>query len=538
MPVRPVRSIRLSAPALVMLMLMLALAWPALGDVIRLKDGSTYEGDIRRSDDGWVITLAGGKRIVVPADKVAGLEAKPKSGVDVADTRLASLRRAVEAMPDIKQVIERYQSFVVQFAGTPAANAAKADLVIWQDRLDRGLVKAGGLWMTPAEREAVLEQSFRTAEQALGHLRQGQTTQALPLLDRALVENASNSAAWYMKGILLFKQDKAVEARKAFETASALLPDHAATYNNLAVVLWRQSQYVAALLNYEKALLAAPLHRGVLDNLAEALAALPEELRDGAHVRRIVRHFNDQDLLLQQQLASQDLYRWGATWVTKSEMDKLQAAEREIRSKIDQMEIEYNAVTSRLASVTAEIERTQNTIRQMEASSIGYDSSGRLVRYPLPPSYHAFVRDLAALQAERDHRQAEQEQMRQQARKLQQTLPTPKHTGVQRLIEWEGTPIFGAKQPVDANPPAVNARPPAGIDAAPPPATQPVVASPPPAAPAAPGAPPAAQPPASTRPASPSRPAVPHERPSILDRRFADPPPPPASQQPLQDDPQ
>ena len=44
----------------------------------------------------------------------------------------------------------------------------------------------------------------------------------------------------------------------------------------------------------------------------------------------------------------------------------------------------------------------------------------------------------------------------QQARQLQQTIPTPKHTGVQRLIEWEGTPVFGA------TPAAADAPPPVG----------------------------------------------------------------------------
>ncbi len=331
------------------------------------------------------------------------------------------------------------------------------------------------------------------------------------------MENPKNPAAWYLKGILLFKQDKAVEARKAFETASGLVPDHAATYNNLAVVLWRQSQHVAALLNYEKALLAAPLHRGVLDNMAEALSALPAELRDGAHVKRVVRHFNDQDSLLQQQLAQQGSYRWGSTWVARADYDQLVAVEREVRGKIDQLEIEFNAVTARLQRIDADITTVQSTLRQMEANTLALDASGRTVRYPLPPSYYDYVRDLGALRAERDQRLIEQEQMRQHARKLQQTVPTPKYTGVQRLIEWEGTPIFGKAA---AMPPVQPPAAPPDVKPAPPVAVQPPVAEP--------------APNPATRPSPPPRrPAVPFEKPSLMDRRFADPPPATAPSQPL-----
>lgn len=506
-------------------------AMSARGDVIRMKDGSTLEGDIRRVTDGWEVTVEGGRKVFIPSSKVAGLEAKPKRPTAVSDERLASLRRAAEAMPDLKQVIDRYRSFITQFAGSPAAEAAKVDLATWQDRLDRKLVKVGDQWLTEVEREAVLEKSYETAEQALAQLQQGRTTQGTPLLEQALVENPKNAAALYMKGILLFKQDKAVEARKLFEAATAVVPDHAATYNNLAVVLWRQNQYVAALLNYEKALLASPLHRGVLDNMAEALSALPVELREVANVKRVVRHFNDQDALLQHQMVEDGMYRWGATWVSKADFDRLQGIEREIRGRIDQLEIEFNAINARVQRIDVDIQSIQNTVRQMEANTIGYDANGRLVRYPLPPSYYDFVRDLGTLKAERDQRMAEQEQMRQQARKLQQSIPTPKYTGAQRLIEWEGTPIFGKGNQATPLPPAAT------------PATQPVAMPLPagPGNPAQPGNAPqpsnTSQPSGGTPPAAPTtqprRPAVPFEKPSIMDRRFSeDAPPPTAPSQP------
>ncbi|MDB5295383.1 MAG: hypothetical protein JWO31_1366, partial [Phycisphaerales bacterium] len=414
----------------------------ARGDVIRLKDGTTFEGDIKPHPEGWVVTQADGQRRVIARDRVAGLEARPKGSPATVDARLGSLRRAAEAMTDPKQAVERYRSFIQQYPTGPSADQARADLELWQDRVDRGQTKIGDQWLDAAGRQAALDQSYHTAGRAVDLFRQARSAEAAPVVDQALGENPQNAAAWYLKGVLLFKQDKAAEARKAFDQAAALVPDHAATLNDLAVVQWRQNQQVSALVSYEKALLAAPLHRAVLDNLSEALAALPDNLRGGTQVGRIVKLFNEQDQLLQQQMAAQGMFRWGASWVTKPALDKLQAVEREVRGRVDQMEVEYNALTQRVERLNADIRSAETTLRRMESTSFGYDANGGVVRYPLPPSYYEFLRDVGTMKAERQQRQTEQETMRAEARRLVQSVPTPRYTGTQRLIEWEGTPIF------------------------------------------------------------------------------------------------
>src|SRR3954466_15453444 len=97
-----------------------ALAVPpaSLADIIRLKDGSTLEGEIKRTDDGWAVTTEDGRRRLVRFDRVASIEARPKgpkAGGDVADQRLASLRRAVDSLTDIRQILERYRTFITQY---------------------------------------------------------------------------------------------------------------------------------------------------------------------------------------------------------------------------------------------------------------------------------------------------------------------------------------------------------------------------------------------------------------------------------------
>lgn len=519
----------------------------AVASVVRLKDGTTYEGDVKKQPQGgYLVTLAGGRKVLVAADQVAGFEAKPKAvaAADASLDRLASLRRAVENIPDLKQIVERYKQFIQQHPDSLGGEQAQADLVVWLDRMDRKLTKVGDQWLTDAERQAVAEQSFKTAEQAMALLAQGRPTEAAPLADQAIAENAHNPAGWYLKGLLLWKQDRAPEARKAFEQVVALAPDSAAGHNNLAVVLGRQNQQVAALLSYDRALLAAPQGLQVLDNLAEALHALPADLRNGTNVRKVVRHFNDQEALVRPQMEARGLARWGATWVPRADYDRLIAVEREIQAKIDRLEADYNALAARVGQLDRDIASMENTIRRMELDSYATDPvSGRSIRYPLPSSYYTFVRDLGTAKAERAQRATEQQQMRAQAKQLVQTIPTPRYAGVQRAIEADGTPVIGSKPalagPADvpmaaaataARPAAAGAGAPAA--AAPQPATSPT--APPPPAPTAEA--PAPQPPGVPEVDWPSRrPQVPPEKPSILDRRLSEPPP--ASGQPLLDDP-
>src|SRR4051812_30607504 len=86
----------------------LPLAVPAAAGVVRLTDGTSVEGEVHKSDEGWVVTGPGGKRTVIPAGKVASVEVRKPAGDEAAARELASLRRAMASRTDIKQVLDRY----------------------------------------------------------------------------------------------------------------------------------------------------------------------------------------------------------------------------------------------------------------------------------------------------------------------------------------------------------------------------------------------------------------------------------------------
>ena len=88
----------------------LALPCVGLADVVVLKDGTTVEGEIRRTGDGYIVKGAGGAVTNVATDKVERIEVRPSGGADAATARLQSLRRASENMADIKQILDRYRT--------------------------------------------------------------------------------------------------------------------------------------------------------------------------------------------------------------------------------------------------------------------------------------------------------------------------------------------------------------------------------------------------------------------------------------------
>src|SRR2546423_778221 len=88
---------------------LMGVSGPAWGEVVKLKDGTAVEGTVKRTSDGYDVTDSAGKVIHVDADNVKGIELSGKvTGVVEAESRLASLRRSVENLGDIKAIIERY----------------------------------------------------------------------------------------------------------------------------------------------------------------------------------------------------------------------------------------------------------------------------------------------------------------------------------------------------------------------------------------------------------------------------------------------
>ena len=342
--------------------------------------------------------------------------------------------------------------------------------------------------------------------------------------------------------MVLYRQDQLSAARKAFETVTTLLPDHAPSLNNIAVIQWRQNQPMTALNFFDRALLAAPNRRDVLDNVAEALNALPVEDREAPVTKKLVRHFNEQDAAMQAAMQKQGLFRWGATWVSAAELEKLQEAEKQIKDKLDKLSASFDAVTARIARIDADIQTDTIMAKRMESDSFGHDPStggpgalpaaGQLLRHgprrqdaPRPsgrPGWREQERMRPAGQADpagaavaEVHGDAAGDRRRRR----------PGLGGGPRRGRGRRSPTPITAPPAAPAAPALTAPagpvvPPAPAPA-PSPATSPVLVAPPPP-PGSPGpANPATQPasrPVSSATSLPRHTIVPPEKPSIMDR--------------------
>src|SRR6185436_4774233 len=129
--------------------LVLACSALARADLIYLKDGRSVEGTLKRVSGGWQITEPDGKVTKLPADAVKAISstggARPgqEESQSGPDAKLASLRRSVEYVSSPREITDRFKRFIEQNAGTKAAEDAKQDLAVWQDRADRNMVKVG-----------------------------------------------------------------------------------------------------------------------------------------------------------------------------------------------------------------------------------------------------------------------------------------------------------------------------------------------------------------------------------------------------------
>jgi len=274
-------------------------------------------------------------------------------------------------------------------------------------------------------------------------------------LQQAVEIDPKNPAAWYLSGVLYYRQDKTPLARKAFENANSALQGDAATLNNLGVILWRQNQYAGALNYYDQAMIALPANKEILNNVAEALAARKEDPKRNAIAAKVSKRFAEQDAQLQAAMAQYGWYRWGSAWVDQPQMDRLKQAEQEIKDKIAALQKQFDDTKAKIDDNKIKIGDNERLMQDIEVRSYGRNSSGQSFRIPYPQAYYDAQSDNERLVKENKQLESNLTQMQEQAKRIQQQLPTPKYTGVQHLIDIEGTPGFGAgSAQASANPPA------------------------------------------------------------------------------------
>lgn len=418
------------------------LAPALLADTLYLKDGTILQGDLKHTDTGWAIS-SGPHSTNVSADQVKSIELSPKNaGPRAAAERLDSLRRSIENVDDLSEILLRYHRFLDQVADPAARDAAKIDLNLWQDRAAQNMIKIGKRWILPTDRAKLLDEAQTLAEQARQLMKQGRSREAEPLLSAALDDDPQNVSALYLRALLRYQQQQFLIARQALDQLNYLLPNHAPTLNNLAVVQWRQRQYIPALVSYDSAMLALPINKTILDNVAVALAALPVGYRGSPVTQRVTRRFLEQDKLLAEQMAVIGLHRHGTEWISDAELQRLDEQARATQAALNTLSADFDKTKQRLDQVSRDIDDTESQMHRIEASSYIHDPiTGIFIRTPYPAIYYELVKDDQRQRTERDTLIKKLDTLQQAARVLQQPAAPEKISDIQLVIGPEGTPL-------------------------------------------------------------------------------------------------
>jgi tetratricopeptide (TPR) repeat protein len=415
------------------------------GDIITLNDGSILHGRAQQTTDGWIVTRDDGKKVSLGPERIVSIQvvrtaAPPQAAMD----GLASLRRAVDPLDDISQIIERYQRFISANTDPQALAAANQDLQTWQQREDQGLVKIGSRWVTPEQRTQLRQVSQTEALSARTLFLQNRTEEAEQLLKQALADDPQNATAIYIHGVQAYNRNQLTEARDAFALANSIAPNYGPTLNNMAVTSWRLGAQAPAMGFYDQAMLAAPVAQPILDNVAEALAALSATDSAAPLAQQAAADFRDQDTILRAARAKQDFYRWGSGWVTSDQLAQLQAVEDRVKQQLADLQSQFDAIQQRIGQIDSEVDQNTRQMHRIEASSYVAGENGIIYQLQLPMIYYQLSDDNRKLQQDRIVLQSQQDAVRNQMSQVQRQVVetgTPKYTGKQRLIGVESAPV-------------------------------------------------------------------------------------------------
>ena len=307
------------------------------------------------------------------------------------------------------------------------------------------MVKVGGKWVTPEEQEVLVGKAGDIIREAYDLMKANKLKEAEPLLKQALDLDPQNPVANYLNGVLLFRADKFVPARKAFEATRAQIPSDAAAINNIAVIAWRQNQFLNSIGFYCDAMLAMPANKEILSNVAEALYGLKDELRKTPAAQKTSRLFVEQEAELEKVMAQYGWYRWGSMWLDQAQLNELKKSEKEVKDKMDAMQAQFDQLTAERRNNESNILRQRQIMTDIDQANtyidpktgIGYRNTFK------PQSYYDAANEANRLASLNDTINANLAQMRESGKRLEATKPKPKYTGIQKLIGVEGTPKIG-----------------------------------------------------------------------------------------------
>ncbi|MBS1209597.1 MAG: hypothetical protein H6R19_1995 [Proteobacteria bacterium] len=129
---------------------------------------------------------------------------------------------------------------------------------------------------------AAQAQSANPLAEAQTLLQQGQQSQALDKVERALAANPKDRQARFLKGVILAEMNKLDDAAAVFIKLTEEAPELPEPYNNLAVIYAQQKQFDKAKAALEMAIRTHPSYAVAHENLGDLYAKMARQAYDRA----------------------------------------------------------------------------------------------------------------------------------------------------------------------------------------------------------------------------------------------------------------
>ena len=273
-------------------MLSLVLAGIAQGATLKLKDGTTLEGDVKKLGGSYSVRLKDGTTKLVPASDVVSAEgvdgpAAPAVGSASAGSSagksasFASVARSADRAETPLIAATLWQKYIDDNPAAPDLGQAKAELKKWQDMTAQGAEKIKGKWVSGEELKELKKKVNALNVEAAQLMKDQQTLKAVDKYNEIIKLYPNSFEAHFEIGYVSLVKggnqqfDKAISS---LETAVKLRPTSPEAHTNLAIAYNFRRQYEKAVLSaYKAAELRDDKH--IVQNLVNTLLIAPPGMR-------------------------------------------------------------------------------------------------------------------------------------------------------------------------------------------------------------------------------------------------------------------
>jgi S1-C subfamily serine protease len=203
-------------------------------------------------------------------EKKSSSKSAPAGRRTVSDTEVTTLERDAMKCRAASEALDMYREFVAVTELTAAqATKVRDRQKVWQDRVDRQLVRLGTEWVTRDQAKATAQKADELIEQAFEKIKAGEFKAAKEALDKATKADPSGIRADYYLGMLNSPNlwNYAAGAEKSFERAHKRDPENPGICNNLALSKLKMGRWSDALDLWAEGLRTAPEAPEIVHNL-------------------------------------------------------------------------------------------------------------------------------------------------------------------------------------------------------------------------------------------------------------------------------